>query len=146
MTYRALTMTDRFKAAAVGSGSADLALNVKSRPEMERVFKTLIPDYARRPQEALAERSAVRWTGKIAKNTPLLLMHGSADWRVPTEEAFEMAQALFQSNHPFRFVLFEGGEHGLGDHSAESNRILLNRFNDYLRDGKKWPSLDPHGQ
>jgi len=125
---------------------ADLALNLKSRPNMGEVYKRLIPGYAENPGKALAERSAVRWAGKIAQNTPLLVMQGTADWRVLPEEALEMAQALFQSKHPFRFVMFEGGQHDLSEHAAEVTRMLLNWFNDYLRDGKKWPSLDPHGQ
>jgi dipeptidyl aminopeptidase/acylaminoacyl peptidase len=57
-----------------------------------------------------------------------------------------MAQALYRSKHPFRFVMLEGGEHGLTEHAAEVDRLILNWFAGYLRDGRKWPSLEPHGQ
>lgn len=146
MTYLALTLTDRIRVAAVNSGMADLALNLKSRPEMGKVYQTYIPDYDKRPEQAMAERSAVRWAEKIDKNTPLLVLQGTADWRVLPTEALEMADALYRCKHPFRFVLFEGGTHGLPEHRMEVDRLLLNWFNDYLRDGKKWPSLEPHGR
>jgi dipeptidyl aminopeptidase/acylaminoacyl peptidase len=147
MTYLTLTKTDRIRAAVVLSGLSDLALNLKSRPDdMGKVYQTYIPDYGRRREQALAERSAVRWAEKIDKKTPLLVLQGTADWRVGPAESLEMADALLRSKHPFRFVLFEGGAHGLPEHRIEVDRLLLNWFNDYLRDGKKWPSLEPHGQ
>jgi hypothetical protein len=57
-----------------------------------------------------------------------------------------MAEALYRTRQPFRFAMFEGGAHGLHEFEPEVDRLLLNWFNDYLRDGKKWPSLEPHGQ
>jgi dipeptidyl aminopeptidase/acylaminoacyl peptidase len=58
----------------------------------------------------------------------------------------EMASALYKAKHPFRFVLFEGGSHGLPEFRSEVDRLILNWFNDYLRDGKTWPSLEMHGK
>ena len=146
MTYLSLKRTERIRTAAVISGSADFALNLKSRPEMAKVYEALIPGYASHPEESLAERSAVRWAQKINKNTPILLLHGTADWRVGPAEAVEMADAFLRCKQPFRFVLFEGGAHGLPEYTQEVDRLLLNWFNDYLRDRKTWPSLDTHGQ
>ncbi len=148
MTYRALARTDRIRAAVVLSGLADLALSLKARDKdaMGVVYQTYIPDYKTRKDQALAERSAVLWADKLCPTTPILLLHGTADWRVLTDEALEMASALYKAKHPFRFVLFEGGSHGLPEYRSEVDRLILNWFNDYLRDGKTWPSLDPHGK
>jgi hypothetical protein len=41
--------------------------------------------------------------------------------------------------------MFEGGSHGLPEFRGEVNRLTISWFNDYLRDGKVWPSLDKHG-
>jgi hypothetical protein len=52
------------------------------RPEMEDVFLALIPDYRERKEEALAARSAVRWVERLNPKTPILILAGTADWRV----------------------------------------------------------------
>jgi len=57
-----------------------------------------------------------------------------------------MAEKLYQQRHPFRIVMFEGGDHGLSEHRDERDRITLDWFNTYLRDRKPWPSLEPHGR
>ena len=145
MTYSALTRTSRIRAAIVVSGMADLELNLKSRPNMAEVYQAQIPGYRSHPEQSLAERSAVRWAEKIGKDTPILVLHGTADWRVLPEEALEMAGAFYRCKQPFRFVMFEGGAHGLPEYTAEVDRLLVDWFNDYLRDGKKWPSRAPHG-
>jgi dipeptidyl aminopeptidase/acylaminoacyl peptidase len=145
MTYITLTQTDRIRAAAVIGAMSDLPLNLESRAGMGEVYRTYIPDFDKQPEVLLKTRSAVNWAGKISKKTPLLAMQGLADWRVLPAEALEMADRLHHAKHPFRFVMFEGGQHGLNEHTAEVDRLLVNWFDDYLRDGKSWPSLDSHG-
>jgi dipeptidyl aminopeptidase/acylaminoacyl peptidase len=147
MTYRALTQTDRIRAAVVMAGLADLPLNLKSRgADMLDVYKQFIPNFEANQAKALADRSAVQWADKLNVTTPILIFQGTADWRVLPEEGLEMAHALITAKHPVRFVMFEGGSHGLPEFKDEVDRQVLNWFNDYLRDGKKWPSLEPHGQ
>lgn len=146
MTYRTLTKTDRIRAAVVLSGMSDLPLNLKSRADMLEVYQTYIPDFTTRKDQALTERSAVQWTDKINADTPIFILQGTADWRVLPVEALGMSEALVHNKHPFRLALFEGGSHGLPEYKEEVDRLVLNWFNDYLRDGKKWPSLEPHGR
>jgi dipeptidyl aminopeptidase/acylaminoacyl peptidase len=145
MTYIALTRTDRITAAIVNSGLSDLIDWVKWRPEMENVYSSLIPDFRKNREAALTARSAVKWPEKIPKNIPILLLHGSADWRVHPDEAFAMANALYQVKHPLRFVFFEGAQHGLSEYTDEVNRIAKDWLDRYVRDRKSWPSLEPHG-
>jgi dipeptidyl aminopeptidase/acylaminoacyl peptidase len=147
MTYLALTRTDRIAAAIVGAGAADLGNSIKSRPEMEtEVYAQLIPNYATDKEAALAARSAVHWPEKLNKKTPILLLHGSADWRVDPTAALSMASKLYECRHPFRFVFFEGGDHGLSEHREEVRRLTRDWLDRYVRDKKPWPSLEPHGQ
>jgi len=145
MTYLALAKTNRIAAAIVNSGVADL--NLTDRPDMEGVWSASIPGYDKNRGAELARRSAVRWADKLNKTTPILLLHGTADWRAkPKTNAINMAAALYDAKHPFRMVLFEGAQHGLAEHRQEVDRISRDWLDRYVRDRKPWPSLEPHGE
>jgi dipeptidyl aminopeptidase/acylaminoacyl peptidase len=147
MTYIALKRSCRFKAAVVTSGLANAFINIRARPDMETgVFAELVPDYSNNKENALKERSAVFWAEQLCKTTPLLIMHGSADWRVQPEEALELVEKLYAAKHPLRFILFEGTDHFISEWRQE--RFLQARifFDYYLRDGKKWGSMEKHGR
>jgi len=147
MTYIALAKTDRIAAAIVGAGSADLFDAIERRPEMEAtVYSELIPNYANNKEKALVARSSIYWPEKLSKKTPILLLHGSADWRVHPTQALRMAMALYENEHPFRFVFFEGGDHGLSEYQEEVDRLLKDWLDHYVRDQMPWPSLEPHGE
>jgi len=149
MTYLALEQTNRFKAAIVGGGLADMAESMGERPEMEEhVYSELIPgwdDPATRAA-AIEARSAVRWVDKLPATTPVLLLHGTADWRVSPTQALAMAEALQAARHPYRLVMLEGGDHGLSEYRDEVNRLVDDWLDRYVRDGQTWPSLEPHGK
>jgi len=92
-------------------------------------------------------RSAVRWPEKLPKNTPILILHGTADWRAPVKtNAIDMSAALLAAKVPFRMVLFEGGQHGISEFRDEMRRIMRDWLDTYVRDRKPWPSLEPHGE
>ena len=57
-----------------------------------------------------------------------------------------MAKSLYQNKHPFRFVLFEGGDHGLTEYRTEMLRLTRDWLDHYVRDRQPWPSLEPHGK
>jgi dipeptidyl aminopeptidase/acylaminoacyl peptidase len=147
MTYLALARTDRVAAAIVGAGLADAFDTVARRPEMERdVFAELVPGFAQDRERALAARSAVRWADKFPARTPVLLLHGTADWRVNPREALSLSERLLEHRRPFRLVMLEGGDHGLSEHRAEVDRLAREWLDRYVRDRKPWPSLEPHGR
>jgi dipeptidyl aminopeptidase/acylaminoacyl peptidase len=146
MTYLALKNTCRFKAAVVTAGAANALTNIASRPEMEKnVFAQLVPDYSDNKERELKARSAVFWADEMCKTTPLLIMHGSSDWRVLPTESLELVQKLVTSKHPARFILFEGADHGINEFRAERFAETKRHFDYYLRDGKKWPNMERHG-
>jgi dipeptidyl aminopeptidase/acylaminoacyl peptidase len=146
MTYSALTKTNRIKAAIIGSGMANSFNTVNERADMENeVYAELVPHYKADREAALKARSAVYFADKMSKTTPLLIMHGSSDWRVSPEQAFEMTRKLYDNKHPFRFVMFEGGDHSLMEHYEEVNRLAKNFLDKYVRDGQAWPSMESHG-
>ena len=145
MTYLALARTDRIRAVVVGGGLSDLFLMKASRPEMEDVYRELIPDYEAQKEEALSERSAVRWPEKICKTTPVLMLHGTADWRVVPQMALDLAERFLAVKQPFRLVMFEGGDHGLSEFDAEVFRLAREWLDYYVRDRGPLPDLNPHG-
>jgi dipeptidyl aminopeptidase/acylaminoacyl peptidase len=146
MTYLALSKTSKIKAAVVGSGSTDLVKALETRPEQESsVFEKLIPDYKLNKIQELQSRSAVYFAEKICKTTPILILQGTADWRVPTPLVLNLVNQFYQLKQPFRFILYEGGQHSLKEHSNDYIQQTINWFDTYLRDKKSWPSLEPHG-
>ena len=146
MTCLALTKTERIAGAVIKSGSFDLFNGAEKRPEMEKhIYRELIPDYHQNKHAALTARSASQWPEQLCKTTPILMLHGSSDWRVHPTESLEMAAKLYECKHPFRYIFFEGGDHGLGEHNGEVQRQTKNWLDTYVRDQKPWPSLEPHG-
>jgi len=57
MTFRALAAGLRVRAAATVGAPADLAMGLTHRPEMEEVYRDLMPGYATRKAEHLRARS-----------------------------------------------------------------------------------------
>jgi dipeptidyl aminopeptidase/acylaminoacyl peptidase len=146
MTYLALKRTTRIAAAIVNSGLADCVAMMQQRPEMDRIWTVSIPGYEKDKTAALAARSAVRWADKLNKTTPILLLHGTADWRAPVKtNAINMAAALLDAKHAFRMVIFEGAQHGVVEFRDDARVIMREWLDRYVRDRKPWPSLDPHG-
>jgi dipeptidyl aminopeptidase/acylaminoacyl peptidase len=93
MTYIALTQTDRIAAAVVGAGMADSFDTIQRRSDMDQqVYAELVPHYREDKETALAARSAIHWPERLHKRTPILLLHGSADWRVHPTQALAWLQ------------------------------------------------------
>ena len=145
MTYRSLTRTNRIDAAVVGSGVADLVKALESRPEMQTPFRTFIPGFDGQNFEPLKERSVINFVDKLHRDTPILILQGSSDWRVPTGQVLELVNKLFEAKHPMRFILYEGGEHSLLEHRTAYINDVIRWFDMYVRDKKKWPSMELHG-
>ncbi len=146
MAYLALTRTTRFKAAVVLSGITDAFMTRADRPEMEtNAFAPLIPGYAMNRDSVLLTRSPARWAERLCKTTPILIQAGTGDWRVKADQALIMAQALYASKHPFRLLVIEGADLGLTEYRDEADHSARLFLDTYVRDGKQWPSLEPHG-
>ena len=152
MTYLALTKTDRIKAAVVGGALTDLASLSAQRKQLrpdddfeEFCLRDTIPDYDRNKRKELDARSPIMWPEKLNKKTPILIFHGTADWRSSPQYSLEMAVALLKLKHPFRLVMLEGGDHDATEHLEEVDRITKDWLDRYVRDQKSWPSLEPHG-
>lgn len=146
MTYLSLMRTGEFKAACVGGGLSDLYMMIETRPDMEEVYQDLIPDYDNNKESALNARSAIFNIEKISKNTPILMLHGTSDWRVVPQMALDLAEAFNNAKVPYRLVMLEGGDHGLNEHNKEVDRQVRMWFDRFVKNGEKLPLLEPHGR
>lgn len=132
-TYLSLTKTNKIKAAVIIGASADLNYTLRSRSDLEKIYAEVIPGYKKRKTEVLKKRSMIYWADQLNKKTPILLMHGSEDKRIPAEESFMASKALFKSGQPFRFIFFENDDHGLSANRDEVNRLTRMWYEKYLQ-------------
>ncbi len=148
MTYLTLMKTDRIKAAVVGGALSDLQMMDDSRDgEMgEYVFSELIPKYDTDKENVIRQRSAVYNAHKLCKTTPILLLHGTADWRVVPEQSLNMALAMQKQKVPYRLIMYEGGDHGLNEFDSEVDEVTKAWFDKYLKKNEPLPNLEPHGR
>lgn len=130
MVYKALTKTDRFYAAAIISGLADLFRNAKQRPKMSEVFR----EHFSYTDASLRERSAVFWPTLLSQTTPILLLHGDADDRVDVKDSIDLAKVLTNKN---KLVIIAGGDHGLKNVWNQRIQYLQQWFSEQMNKDKK---------
>ncbi len=147
MTYLTLTKTNKFKAAIVGGAVSDLRMTMETRKDtFETVYIENIPNYLSNKSKALNLRSAVNQVENITKTTPILMFHGTSDWRVTPEQSISLSQKFIKHQIPHRLILFEGGDHGLREFNDEVDQMAKKWLEDYLKNGKALPDLKPHGK
>jgi dipeptidyl aminopeptidase/acylaminoacyl peptidase len=106
MTSWTVTQTSRYRAAIEGAGITDWA---------SFIWTSDLPqiDYdARWPEQdpgAFRQFSAVDFASKVT--TPLLILHGGADTRVPTYQGREFFEALAARGKTVRMVTYPGSGH-----------------------------------
>lgn len=120
-------------AAALVSPWTDLELEAKLRPALVgNVWSKLIPNFAADPAAALASRSGVR-VAQTKDLPPILLMHGTTDWRADPRNSTEVAEALKARGRPYRLRIFENDVHGLLLNGAERDRLEIAWFREHMR-------------
>ncbi|MCG6956001.1 MAG: S9 family peptidase [Gemmatimonadetes bacterium] len=110
MTSWIVTHTNRFKAASMGAGLPDL---------VPMSMTTDIQDYlvahmgGKEPWEDFKDYHAHSAMYSITNaKTPLQILHGEEDFRVPTEQGFEFYRALKRLGVPTQMVVFPRTPHG----------------------------------
>lgn len=73
-------------------------------------------------------------------NTPLLLLHGSADTNVPIGESIQMYTALKLLNKPVEFIKVMGENHAIYDYDKRIswNNAIYAWFAKWLKDDSRW--------
>jgi dipeptidyl aminopeptidase/acylaminoacyl peptidase len=96
------------KAMAIRAGMADFRRNLKLRPAQAFALE-LMQDYSGDLNAALDRRSAALWANEL--KVPSIIFHGTDDWRVPVEDALDVAHRLRKGGTPFEMHLYEGDTH-----------------------------------
>lgn len=124
MTYEAMRNKIAINAAAIDSGVTDLEAQGKLRPEMvQYVYRELMPDFDKRAAEHYRLRSAILFAEQI--NTPILIIHGTVDWRVQATDALKFAERLQELKKTYELVIYAGDGHGVPLNQEDSwNRIV----------------------
>ncbi len=121
------------KAVAVGGSSVNLVRSIKDRPTLDEWWSAFIPEYnTQKKQEVLEKRSVIFWVDKLPKNIPLLVLHGTADKGSSPEENLKFVAKLQSNDIPYRYVMYENGNHGLSDHRDEVFQQVVSWFRKYL--------------
>lgn len=132
ITYLATKMTDKIKAACVVGGSTDL---IQSYYELEQAMRQvlieLISGTSEEKEDEYKKRSAYYWPEEI--NTPVLILHGEADWRVNVSQAEKSASRLEELGKTCELVVYPGGSHGLLEYREDRNRRIFEWFEDHLQ-------------
>ncbi len=121
LTAWAVTQTSRFKAARMGAGMS----------AVESMYLTSdIPGYIGTffggpPTPATLERYRARSPVTFAQDvtTPLLIMHGDGDDRVPKGQALAFYRALRDAGKTVELVLYPRAGHGISEYYHQIDRI-----------------------
>ncbi len=142
MTYIALPQTNNIKVAVVGGAVSDFRLNEKNRPG----FTDMIPNFEANKEAEFDRRSAILWADKFSKEVPILMLHGTSDWRVKPEHSLNMALEFSKYKIPYRLIMFEGGDHGINEHLKEVHDQIYRWFDTYLKKDSPLPNMEYHRQ
>jgi dipeptidyl aminopeptidase/acylaminoacyl peptidase len=133
MVYLALKQGAQVNAAVALNALADLPTEARRRPELALgPWRALIPDFATRPDEVMKARSAVHFLDQI-DTPPILLLHGTADWRAHPDNSYDIARKLQARGRPYALHVFEGDVHGLWWNGAERDRLIIDWFRRHMR-------------
>ena len=134
MTFLALTRTNLFKAAVTIGGIANLECNAKESTFMNKLFQSKLGRQEGQNFEGdCYSRSIINFPEKLSRTTPMLLMHGTADNRVPAHHSLDLSYKLLELEIPFRLVLLEEGDHFLKAHRKEVDRLRKEWYAKHLK-------------
>ena len=131
-THLATKQSSNIKAIATIAGNSDLLKGLTYRPEMEKVYKRLIPDYDKNKVSELEKRSVLKWVDKLSSKIPILLLHGTNDKRVSVKHSIDLADALQKNNIEHKLVLYPEDNHGLTHNKDKANQEIVSWFLEHL--------------
>lgn len=131
MTYLALTKNHNFKAAISTGGISNLECNIDESAFMKKLFSF---NHFNIDEQFCHNRSAINLVESFSKSTPLLLIHGLNDTRVPPHHSLDLSYKLMENNIEHRLVMLENGDHFLRSHKKEVDEMRKNWYNKYLKE------------
>jgi dipeptidyl aminopeptidase/acylaminoacyl peptidase len=121
MTCWVVSQTTRFKAAMMGAGLSNL-FSMYGTTDIPGYIATFYSGYPARDTLALyLERSGLTYVDKVT--TPLLILHGAQDERVPTGQSMEFYRALKDRGKTVELVFYPREGHGLTEYYHQRDRL-----------------------
>lgn len=102
---------DLFQAAIDVVGIANLESFLENTSAWRRALREVEYGYLATDRQLLADLSPIHRVDRI--QSPLFVVHGANDPRVPFNEAEQIVQALRLRNHPVEFRVFDDEGHGV---------------------------------
>ena len=128
-----LRRTDRFRACVLRAPLTDLVRWKRERPGIESVFRDLIPGYTPGRDDLLRLRSGALWADQLCTTTPILILQGTADWRVSPGMTLAFADALQRAGRRYELQVFDGADHGLRPRRRDARALARAWFDRFVR-------------
>ncbi len=133
LTAWAVTQTDRFRAAVMGAGVSDWGLMAATSdlPTFEAALGGSLPWDGPGPHHA-AFGSPISYAAR--RSTPLLILHGAEDERVPVSQAVSFHRAVRDQEAPVQLVTYPREPHGIRErrHQEDVMRRVREWFDRWL--------------
>lgn len=137
MSYLTARQRDDIRAMAITGAPTDLVTELPRLPEMELIFRSLIPNYDQNKQQALQQRSVLYWAEELPANLPILLMYGGEDQRVHPDNSKRLATKLTELKRPVKLIEFTDADHLLTDYKEQERQAMLHWFRQHQRSSQK---------
>ena len=119
MSFWMSTQTDRFKAISPGAGLTNLYSMYSTND-----IQDYLASFFGRPwtdEDRYLAHSPIRHVGNVT--SPMLILHGSEDTRVPVEQSVEFYQALKDLGKEATFVRYPREGHGFSEPRHQMDRL-----------------------
>jgi dipeptidyl aminopeptidase/acylaminoacyl peptidase len=127
------------KCAILGAGNYDYMADKQFRPKF---YKMLVKDF-KLSHKDLKDRSCINWVKELPA-IPILLLHGTADWRVSAENSLKLSIELLKFKKPYKLIIYPGGDHRLTEYLEEVKKEVENHLENFLLKNEKI-NLNFHG-
>jgi len=141
MAYMLLREVKWLKVAVIGGASTD---EFKAAKERKGWREHQINVYGKSKAEQL-KRSPIKWVDDLPKKVPMLICHGTSDWRVLADHSILISKELYDHKIPHRLIIYEGADHGITEFWRHYRREVLDWFDKYLVKDSKLPNMKLHG-
>lgn len=141
MTLLALTKVNWVKAAVIRAPLTDMFDTIKHRPIMKEHYKGMFGG----SKKDMIKRSPIFWVDKLPKNVPILMMHGTADWRVDVGGTLAIAKRMYEEKVPYSLIVYEGENHEFSQYNSKAMESAVAWFDRFVKNKGALPNLKLRG-
>jgi dipeptidyl aminopeptidase/acylaminoacyl peptidase len=121
MTAWTVSQTTRFKAAMMGAGLSNLVSMYGTTDIPEYIGTFFSGNLTEKNYQLLKSRSALTFVDRVT--TPLLILSGGSDERVPIGQSMEYFRSLKDRGKTVELVFFPREGHGLGEYYHQMEKV-----------------------